>query len=217
MEVQIILPPCADGEYPLDHGLVTLTEAICKATGEESGYGLGGRYGYGENFENSVFMMHRFCWCERTDCKWCDDDACGCPNPEPKFFVDGKEVTSDEHWEANKHIVGECPHDVAEYGTPEYEAADALFKQRCAERDRRLRMVHQDRIHTCAPVGMMANRARSEDYGVPQRAPNFWHKPSGLRVWWYKWIGRDMEVLGAEDVDLNAIFTECLASLRTSG
>lgn len=23
-------------------------------------------------------------------------------------------------------------------------------------------------------------------------APNFWHKPSGLRVWWYKYIGRGM-------------------------
>lgn len=26
-------------------------------------------------------------------------------------------------------------------------------------------------------------------------APNFWHKPTGMKVWWYKYIGRDMRVL----------------------
>ncbi|HEY6436234.1 MAG TPA: hypothetical protein VIY47_06565 [Ignavibacteriaceae bacterium] len=26
-----------------------------------------------------------------------------------------------------------------------------------------------------------------------QKAPNFWHKPSNLKIWWYKTIGRDME------------------------
>lgn len=24
-------------------------------------------------------------------------------------------------------------------------------------------------------------------------APNFWHKPSGLKIWWYKYIGRGMD------------------------
>jgi hypothetical protein len=26
----------------------------------------------------------------------------------------------------------------------------------------------------------------------PLEAPNFWHKPTGLKVWWYKYIGRGM-------------------------
>ena len=26
--------------------------------------------------------------------------------------------------------------------------------------------------------------------------PNFWHFSSGLKIWWYKWIGRDMRVEG---------------------
>ena len=44
-----------------------------------------------------------------------------------------------------------------------------------------------------------------------QAAPNFWHKPSGLRVWWYKYIGRGMDVHG--DGDLAVIGAECLAEI----
>lgn len=44
-------------------------------------------------------------------------------------------------------------------------------------------------------------------------APNFHHKPSGLKVRWYKWIGRGMEVEGAEGVDIGKVFAECTAAL----
>ncbi|WP_157119796.1 hypothetical protein [Nocardia xishanensis] len=41
--------------------------------------------------------------------------------------------------------------------------------------------------------------------------PNFLYKPTGARVEWYKWIGRDMEIKG----DLPADFlTHCLQSLE---
>jgi hypothetical protein len=48
--------------------------------------------------------------------------------------------------------------------------------------------------------------------------PNFHHKPSGMRVDWYKYIGRGMEAKNApESIDaLNAIFRECIASLDKS-
>jgi len=62
---------------PLSEWLVALTEQVCKVTGCETGYGLGGRFGYGENYENDVFSMHRFCWCEGEDCPWCRACACG--------------------------------------------------------------------------------------------------------------------------------------------
>ena len=42
--------------------------------------------------------------------------------------------------------------------------------------------------------------------------PNFWHKPSGLRIWWYKYIGRGMEVWGAGD--LAVIGSECLQDIQ---
>lgn len=42
--------------------------------------------------------------------------------------------------------------------------------------------------------------------------PNFHHKPSGFKVRWYKWIGRDNEVEGSAG-DLRQMFGECLSSL----
>jgi hypothetical protein len=60
---------------------------------------------------------------------------------------------------------------------------------------------------------MMADRPEGEDWRPNQSAPNFWHKASGLRVWWYKWIGRDMETTMRDGLDINAVFAECLASL----
>jgi hypothetical protein len=94
--VAIYTPETSDDD--VSRLLVDLTECICKHTGDETGYGLGGRFGYGENFENDVFMMHRFCWCERADCPWCRDCECeydsdaervvkqcdNCKNSEPR-------------------------------------------------------------------------------------------------------------------------------------
>lgn len=42
-------------------------------------------------------------------------------------------------------------------------------------------------------------------------APNFWHKPSGFKVWWYKWIGRDMEA--NQPCALGDVLRECAASV----
>lgn len=77
--VQFVLPECSDD--PISDWLRALTEAICKAAWREpTGGFLGGAYGYGENFENEVFTMHRYCWCERGDCPWCR--SCDCDGAE---------------------------------------------------------------------------------------------------------------------------------------
>lgn len=51
-------------------------------------------------------------------------------------------------------------------------------------------------------------------YGGFEQAPNFWHKPSGLQVCWYKWIGRDMQVRNPRCVNIADVFRECLASVK---
>ena len=135
--IQIVLPECSDDL--VSDLLRHITKAIADATGDETGYGLGGRYGYGENYENDVFMMHRYCWCERSDCAWC----LGC----------------------------EC-------------------------------QWNGDFCETCA------NDTR-------EAAPNFLHKPSGVGVRWYKYIGRGMEVKGQGD--WLAIARECIDSLAPRG
>jgi len=211
MDIQIITPPVADETDALDHGLVTLTEAVCQATGEESDFGLGGRFGYGENFENDVFMMHRFCWCESEHCRWCSEDACGCPHPHPRYYLDDKQI--DDWGKANDTIVAPLPWKIAKRGSPEYKAASRAFDKSIKERDRRLKTVWPARIHTCEPKGMMADRAEGDTWKPSQSAPNFWHKKSGLKVWWHLWIGRDMEVIGSAGANLQEIFAECVASL----
>lgn len=214
--VQLVLP-----ERQLDvlaDRLVDLTRAIEEVDPELLVHGvLGGEHGYGGMWDSSVFMMHPFCWCEREDCRWCSVEACGCGNPDELNFVDEKLVTAEEYWRANTRIVGAMPHEVAEHGTAEYAAAHAAFKARIAERDRRLRTVYQRRIHTCAPPGMMADRPEGVDERPSQRAPNFWHKPTGLKVWWYKYIGRSQEVVGPQNPDLQATFAECMADVRARG
>lgn len=46
-----------------------LVEAVCAVLGEPV------RGGYGIEYENEVFMMHPYCWCEQDECKWCGGDA----------------------------------------------------------------------------------------------------------------------------------------------
>lgn len=48
-------------------------------------------------------------------------------------------------------------------------------------------------------------------------APNFWHKSSGLRIWWYKYIGRDMQVVGDAPPNLTPLFRECLEDVAAQG
>jgi|SRR5579872_1638087 len=45
--------------------------------------------------------------------------------------------------------------------------------------------------------------------------PNFWHKPSGLKVWWYKYIGRGREILPVkyDPEQLGQIERDCIKSL----
>lgn len=138
VEIKIVLPPCSDDE--VSEGLRRLTRAIHesgKADGERGGL-LGGEWGYGANFENETFMIHRYCWCEEETCPWCAGDA--------------------------------------------------------------------------GPFGSHGMHAYYDTGNTT--APNFLHKASGSKVWWYKYIGRGMEM----DIKMPwpAILTDCLASLGGS-
>ena len=137
-EMTVILPERA--EDAVSEGLRLLTMEICHRTGEEGGYGLGGEHGYGVNFENEIFSMHRYCWCGGNDCPWCsysDQDG--------------------QHFQERFRQFGAVP-DVNYSG-----------------------------------------------------APNFWHKASDFKVWWYKWIGRDLQI--NQPCDLHGVLSDCLNSL----
>lgn len=107
--IEIHLPERTMDRLSLD--LVDLTEAICNKIGEDGIVGfLGGRYGYGVEYENDVFMMHPFCWCERPDCPWCY--CCDC------------EYTDAENWE-DMELIEECDNCI----NPKDTLPNFLFKE----------------------------------------------------------------------------------------
>lgn len=97
-EVHLIFPAVSDDEVA--HGLYRLTEAIALNVpdAELSAGFLGGEYGYGAWYENDVFMMHPFCWCDRQDCAWCR--GCWCPDEATAYYVGGERVDFDAWVEA---------------------------------------------------------------------------------------------------------------------
>lgn len=82
------LPVCR--EDAVSSGLRAITAELQRITGEGPLGLLGGENGYGVEFENDVFMMHPFCWCERADCAWCLE--CECPEGAEEFSVGGEVV-----------------------------------------------------------------------------------------------------------------------------
>lgn len=72
MEITIITPPKSQDRISED--LRSLTELICNVHNIVSLEGLGGTYGYGVDFENDIFMMHPFCFCESPSCNWCEEE-----------------------------------------------------------------------------------------------------------------------------------------------
>ena len=77
----------ADVELTIPKGMIPDTDLraqlievglrlIAQKCGEESDW----PEKYGTGFENHVFLMHTFCWCEDEDCKYC------CDNPSPNFL-----------------------------------------------------------------------------------------------------------------------------------
>lgn len=101
--IQIHIPAVSDDRISRD--LVDLTEALSKAGIDISSGFLGGEYGYGAAFENDVFMMHPFCWCEGPDCPWCLSCVCG-EDATRYFLADGSEVRADTFFDAGGYRTG---------------------------------------------------------------------------------------------------------------
>lgn len=47
-----------------------------------------------------------------------------------------------------------------------------------------------------------------------EQAPNFHHKSTGFKVWWYKYIGRGMRIENPQNADFVKILAECMDSIR---
>ena len=94
-EMKIILLDMGEtSERCISTALRELTAALQEITGEGPHGILGGEHGYGCEYENDVFMMHPYCWCEGFDCPWCL--SCGCPNEYEYRSPSGELITEKE-------------------------------------------------------------------------------------------------------------------------
>lgn len=96
----------------------------------------------------------------------------------------------------------DCPSSAYHYLVRGKEVDYATWVEAYDERDDSCRTSRHDPIcEFCVKYG-----GKSE--------PNFWHKPTGLKVWWYKYIGRGMEVEVGAAADVAPILAACLARVR---
>lgn len=175
---------------PSNESICNAMRVIGEAIGRKNG-DYDDAYTYGANFDCDEFMMHRFCWCDRQDCRWCM--GCNCPESAYHYFVDDKRVTYKEWEQFFEREAGEAPF---LKGKREWDAwerrADAANKRRSSRK---------------YPVCEYCTVYNGKD------EPNFHHKPTGLKVWWYKYIGRGMEVEGARGVNLSSVIMSCLQAV----
>ena len=201
--LQIILPHGALGDSAddsvLDRALRSLAvQASPDPEGEWASK-------YGTLVDNAVFMMHPFCWCEQDDCPWCV--GCTCPASAFHYFWDGHEVSYDA-WVHFRRMTWD---DFLRASASQFQAVEdenAAWQAVVESRSRS----HQDAVcDFCLGTGIFSPASGA----LPgMGAPNFWHKPSGLRVWWYKYIGRGMVVQGdASPAAVASLMAECFASL----
>ncbi len=161
--------------------LIELTRYLHEQCGYEiSGGFLGGQYGYGPLLiENNLFVFKSYCWCEADGCPWCG--VCSCPESAFTYFVDDKQVGVDEYEAFCEKSYEEIP-----------GSSTALSS---AELDRRTLVEHIPTCTTCLGTDDVARMGG----GPSKAAPNFWHKPSDIKISWYKYIGRSMQMEGPTD------------------
>jgi len=216
-----IVIPCGD-DSELSNALRKLTQAIdfIGAADGHAGGLFGGEWGYGANYENDVFMLHRYCWCEEDDCLWCGGSTCRAeieraPHSQTCYQT-RLQALKERH---GRRLSGSEWY--VTYGNKAYERArDAL----CAE-------LSVDPLNGCeahCTCGSDAEWWRRYDacecdwhmgrgryrFGPAVGAPNFWHKASGAQVRWYKYIGRGMERTEPDGASWEDVFRSCLASLQ---
>lgn len=220
LKVKFIFPDRAEQDASgISDKLVELTQKIHDKIHDKNprllAHGIfGGQFGYGAHFENKTFLMHPYCWCEKAHCLWCSGCKCK-PDGDCEYFLDGKQLAnSGEWWAVNRAIVAPLPHEVAKEGTKKHRLAYRLFYKTIMERDRRLKQFWPAITHRCARKNMMVNAERQEGSGLPKTAPNFWDKHSGIKIWWYKWIGRDMKIHNPKNVSVRKAIEMAIRSLK---
>lgn len=201
-EVRIILPPGFFGASSSDDFIDTAMRVIGVGFGDEDEWASK----YGTNYENDVFMMQRFCWCEREgECPWCtgcgayEETCAACTIPHAieclQSKIDAHMKRSkyerydmkwfDERRETARKLAEQAGHKIE--GGVEWLCDCGTDERRKAARD-------TDGCDYHKGTGIFSRWSPHihDDKRRYYDPPNFWFKPSDFRLIWYKYIGRDM-------------------------
>ncbi|KKM01780.1 hypothetical protein LCGC14_1790990 [marine sediment metagenome] len=180
-----------DLESTISRDLYNLTYLLSHQVEIPQGF-LGGTYGYGADFENDTFRMYPYCWCEKEDCPWCS--GCTCPDSAYHYHIDKREVSFEEWYRYYDY-------NVPNVQNPNWERIS--------------QEVNTHRTSTHDAICSHCTKGGPEGKPPGHSAPNFWHKPSGLKIWWYKYIGRGMEQIPKVTLpQWGKIYFECLTSIQ---
>jgi hypothetical protein len=180
---QIIVPVGMMGAHEYDSMLDRILREIAEAASPDPKQEWAEKYG--THVETPVFAMHPYCWCDREDCPWCV--GCDCDPDASAYFIDDERM----------------PNSGAFYDRVYDLAGPPIDPSR----------THVDKAPPTCDYCTGAEWITAHGGVAGNRAPNFWHRPTGLKVWWYKYIGRGTEIVGPERVDLVELQRSCIASL----
>ncbi|KQO98896.1 hypothetical protein [Leifsonia sp. Leaf264] len=183
--------------------LVEQIEAVGAA--ELSAGFLGGDYGYGAEVDNDVFEMFPY---------YSGDCECGHNDAESSWI------------DAHPHA-GDCYQTELQRRQEADEAANGLLSDNWSTiasdlaSERGLPELGCGMHCTCGRDDLYAawasENTHSPTCGVVR--PNFLHKPTGVRVDWYKYIGRGMEITAPEAFttkDWLTLYLDCAESLNAA-
>ncbi len=215
-KIEIITPLVASSDRELD--LVHLTEFLSKKFNLDTGYGLGGQFGYGVEYRNDVFEMFPYYW---GDCT-CDqnDESFEEPHDEGCYQLLVDAELKENGWEIDK-----------EFGW--LERPKKMKYEESEKIENKIRKKYCKQFGLTFPLGCAVHctcthNKRYDDWFNKNKKgkgwhaddcllekPNFKHFASGLEVRWYKWIGRNMEYTNEiSDDEWQKIYNQCLQSIK---
>lgn len=194
-EMHIVLPPVSNDE--ISNGLRHLSGVLGGIHPENQSYGLlGGEDGYGNEYENDIFLMFPFYWGD-----------CLCGHDSAVWEWEELNRHSDTCWTSTYHRITK-------------EKGYLTSSKMPLEKWKALGWWKDDTwgiavACTCghSELWQTWQTTHDHDWGCPTIRPNFLYKPSGFRVDWYKYIGRGMEHEEISPVEWAKVLTDCLGSL----
>lgn len=155
--VNIVFPSGMFGASPWDTELDRMLRRITVAASLDPDGEWAEKYG--TNFENDVFMMHQYCWCDDPNCPWCRN--CECPDEAFSYYVDDKKVTFEEWVEFHREMV------------------KGLKEKASEEANRRRKAIHEPVCDFCVKYG---GKREPNFWYKPTDFKVWWYKYIGRSV-----------------------------------